>query len=70
MEDHVLSYSITYVGLNVKIGMTAAALADMDLREEVREHGNVADTPAALKALAAKFAIFWALCFPLSVGRM
>jgi hypothetical protein len=50
--------------------MIAAALADVGLRGEVREHGNVADAPVALKALAVKLAATcWPLCFP-SVGRM
>jgi transposase len=49
-----MTKSITYVGLDGQKGMIAAALADAGLRGEVREHGNVADTPVALKALAVK----------------
>ena len=32
------------------------ALAEAGKRSEVREHGKIANTPAALKALAAKLA--------------
>ena len=34
----------------------AVALAEAGLREEVREHGTISNTPAALKALTEKLA--------------
>jgi transposase len=49
-----LDKSITYVGLDVHKDTIAVALAEGDRRGEVREHGKIANTPAALKALAAK----------------
>jgi transposase len=45
---------ITYVGLDVHKDTIAVALAETGLRGEVREHGKIANTPAALKALAVK----------------
>src|SRR4029077_12540965 len=48
--------SITYVGLDVHKDTIAVALAEAGLRGEVREHGKVPNTPAALKALAVKLA--------------
>ncbi len=45
---------ITYVGLDVHKDTVAVALAEAGKRGEVREHGKIANTPAALKTLAAK----------------
>jgi hypothetical protein len=47
---------ITYVGLDVHKDTIAVALAEMGNPGEVRVHGTIANTPAALKALAAKLA--------------
>jgi transposase len=47
---------ITYVGLDVHKDTIAVALAAASLRGEVREHGKIPNTPAALKALAVKLA--------------
>src|ERR1700704_4486876 len=49
MEQH-----ITYIGLDVHKDTIAVAVAEAGKREEVREYGKIANTPAALKALAAK----------------
>jgi transposase len=43
--------SITYVGLDVHKDTIAVALAEAGLRGEVRQHGKILNTPAALKAL-------------------
>ena len=47
MEQH-----ITYIGLDVPKDTIAVAVSGK--REEVREHGKIANTPDALKALTAK----------------
>ena len=47
---------ISYVGLDVHKDTIAVALATAGLRGEVREHGKIPNTPAALKALAMKLA--------------
>jgi transposase len=47
---------ITYVGLDVHKDTIAVALAESGIRSDVREYGKIANTPAALKALAAKLA--------------
>ena len=46
--------AITYVGLDVHKDTIAVALAEAGVRGDVREYGKIADTPAAVKALAAK----------------
>ena len=45
---------ITYIGLDVHKETIAVALAEAGKRSEVREYGKIANTPAAVKALAAK----------------
>ena len=45
---------ITYVGLDVHKDTIAIALAESGKRGEVREHGKIANTPAAVKALAGR----------------
>src|SRR5450631_303004 len=52
----VMAKSITYVGLDVHKDTIAVALAEAGLRGEVREHGKIPNTPAALKALTVKLA--------------
>ena len=47
---------ITYIGLDVHKETIAVALAEAGKRNEVREYGKIANTPAAVKALAAKLA--------------
>jgi transposase len=47
---------ITYVGLDVHKDTIAVALAEKGKRGEVREHGKIANTPAALNTLAGKLA--------------
>ena len=47
---------ITYIGLDVHKETIAVALAAAGKRDEVREYGKIANTAAAVKALAAKLA--------------
>ncbi len=51
-----MEQSITYVGLDVHKDTIAVALAEAGIRSDVREYGRIANTPAALKTLAAKLA--------------
>ena len=51
-----MAKSITYIGLDVHKDTLAVALAEAGLRGEVREHGKIPNTPAALKALTVKLA--------------
>ena len=46
--------AITYVGLDVHKDTIAVALAEAGVRGDVREYGKIANTPAAVKSLAAK----------------
>lgn len=48
--------TITYVGLDVHKDTIAVALAEIGIRGEVRGYGKIANTPAAVKALATKLA--------------
>ena len=50
----VLEKAITYVGLDVHKETIAVALAEAGVRGDVREYGKIANTPAAVRALAAK----------------
>ena len=45
---------ITYVGLDVHKDGIVVAVAEGDLRGEVRDYGRIANTPAALRRLAGK----------------
>jgi transposase len=51
-----MAKSITYIGLDVHKDTIAVALAEADLRGEVRQHGKILNTPTALKALTVKLA--------------
>jgi transposase len=51
MEHHII-----YVGLDVHKDTIAEALAEGGERSEVRDHGKISNTPAALKTLCAKLA--------------
>jgi transposase len=50
-----MAKSITYIGLDVHKDTIAVAL-EAGLRGEVRQHGNIPNTPAALEALTVKLA--------------
>ena len=47
---------IIYVGLDVHKDTISVALAEGGKRGEMREHGKIANTPTAMKTLAAKLA--------------
>jgi transposase len=51
MEQHII-----YVGLDVHKDTIAVALAEAGKRGEVREHGKIVNTPAALKTLSSRLA--------------
>ena len=60
---------IIYVGLDVHKDTIAVALAETGKRGEVREYGKIANTPAALRTLAAKLASHgWRLRFCYEAG--
>ena len=46
--------STTYIGLDVHKDTIAVALAEAGVRSDVREYGKIANTPAAVQALATK----------------
>ena len=50
----VLDKPITYIGLDVHKDTITVALAEAGVRSDVREYGKIANTPTAVKALAAK----------------
>src|SRR3954454_23421510 len=50
----IMEQSIIYIGLDVHKDTIAVALAEAGLREEVREHGKISNTPTALKVLTGK----------------
>jgi transposase len=45
---------ISYIGLDVHKDTIVVAVAEVGKRDEVREYGKIANTPAALKAVAAR----------------
>ena len=49
-----MSQSVKYVGLDVHKDTIVVAVAEDGKRSEVREHGVIANTPAALKKLLGK----------------
>src|SRR6202042_1233235 len=60
---------IIYVGLDVHKDTIAVALAEAGKRGELREYGKIANTPAALRTLAAKLASHgWRLRFCYEAG--
>ena len=60
---------IIYIGLDVHKDTIAVALAEAGKRGELREYGKIANTPAALRTLAAKLASHgWRLRFCYEAG--
>jgi len=49
-----MSESVKYVGLDVHKNTIAISVAEDGKRSEVREHGEIANTPAALTKLLGK----------------
>ena len=49
-----MEQNIIYVGLDVHKDTIAVALAEGGKRAEVREHGKIVKTPAALETLCAR----------------
>ena len=49
-----MEHAITYAGLDVHKDTTAVAIAETGRLGEVREHGKIANTPTALKALVSR----------------
>src|SRR5580693_4581266 len=65
----VMEQRIIYVGLDVHKDTIAVALAEAGKRGDVREYGKIANTPAALRTLAAKLASHgWRLRFCYEAG--
>jgi hypothetical protein len=52
--EATMSQSVMYVGLDVHKDTIAVAVAEDGKRAEVREHGEIANTPAALTKLLGK----------------
>ena len=50
----IMDKSTTYIGLDVHKDTVAVALAEAGVRSNVREYGEIANTPAAAQALATK----------------
>ncbi len=50
----MMSQSVKYVGLDVHKDTIAVAVAEDGKRSEVREYGEIANTPAALTKLLRK----------------
>src|ERR1700759_5003765 len=50
----VVEHTITYVGLDVHKDTIAVAAAERGNRGDIRRYGTIANTPAALRSLAAK----------------
>ena len=50
---------ITYIGLDVHKETIAVALAEAGKRNEVREYGKIANTPAAVKAVGCEVGTQW-----------
>ena len=62
---------IVYVGLDVHKDTIAVALAQAGKRGELREYGKIANTPTALRTLAAKLASHgWRLRFCYEAGPL
>ena len=55
-RKRALKQLITFIGLDVHKETIAVALAEAGKRNEVREYGKIANTPAAMKALVVKLA--------------
>ena len=54
-----LKQLITYIGLDVHKETIAVALAEAGKRNEVREYGKIANTPAAVKTVGCEVGAQW-----------